>query len=114
MKEAMKERLRCFVDRKDLEPWRALELTPVHVVPVDDDVLVAVAARVLVVEAERVQQLVYDDAVLQAAGRPQGHPLPLARPADRGGAAAGRGRPRSCRVCNCFPGKIEVRNREKK
>lgn len=37
------------------------------VVPVDPDVLVAVAAGVFVVEAQRVQQFVLDDAVLHAA-----------------------------------------------
>lgn len=59
-----------------------------HVVPVDLDVLVAVQARVLVVEAKRVQQLVHDDAVFQTAGYPEGHALPLVRVAHQGGAAA--------------------------
>lgn len=65
-----------------------------HVVPVDLDVLVAVVARVLVVEAECVQQLVQDDAVFHAAGYPEGDSLPLVRTAHQGGAAAkggGRG-----------------------
>lgn len=59
-----------------------------HVFPVDPDVLVAVEARVLVVEAERVQQLVQDDAVFKAAGCPEGHGLPVVRVAHQGGAAA--------------------------
>lgn len=49
---------------------RRVALTPVHVLPEDVDVVVAVFARVLVVEAERVQQLVQDDAVFHAAGHP--------------------------------------------
>lgn len=65
-----------------------------HVVPADLDVVVAIFARVLVVEAERVQQLVHDDAVFNAAGQPQGHGLPAAHHAHQGGAAGedgGRG-----------------------
>lgn len=58
-----------------------------HVFPEDVDVVVAVVARVLVVEAERVQQLVQDDAVFHAAGRPQGHDLRAAHLAHQGGAA---------------------------
>lgn len=69
------------------ENLRRVALTPVHVVPEDLDVVVAVFARVLVVEAERVQQLVQDDAVFQAAGHPQGHDLRAAHPAHQGGAA---------------------------
>lgn len=65
-----------------------LALTLVHVVPVDGDVLVAVQARVLVVEAECVQQLVQDDAVFHTAGNSEGHALPLVRIAHQGGAAA--------------------------
>lgn len=50
-------------------------LTLVDVVPVDFDVVVAVVAGVLVVEAQRVQQLVLDDAVTQAAEPLQGEHL---------------------------------------
>lgn len=66
---------------------RRVALTPVHVVPEDLDVFVAVFARVLVVEAERVQQLVQDDAVFHAAGHLQGHDLRAAHHAHQGGAA---------------------------
>lgn len=66
---------------------RRVALTPVHVVPEDLDVFVAVFARVLVVEAECVQQLVQDDAVFHAAGHPQGHDLRAAHHAHQGGAA---------------------------
>lgn len=50
-------------------------LTLVDVVPDDFDVAVAVVAGVLVVEAERVQQLVLDDAVTHAAEPLQGDHL---------------------------------------
>lgn len=50
-------------------------LTLVDVLPHDFDILVAVVAGVLVVEAERVQQLVLDDAVTQAAVPLQGDHL---------------------------------------
>lgn len=45
------------------------------VVPVDFDVLVAVAAGVFMVEAQCVQQLVLDDAMLHAAEPLQRHHL---------------------------------------
>lgn len=50
-------------------------LTLVDVVPDDFDVVVAVVAGVLVVEAQRVQQLVLDDAVTHAAEPLQGEHL---------------------------------------
>lgn len=50
-------------------------LTLVDVVPDDFDVVVAVVAGVLVVEAQRVEQLVLDDAVTQAAEPLQGEHL---------------------------------------
>lgn len=73
---------------EELANFSRVALTLVHVVPVDLDVLVAVQARVLVVEAEGVQQLVHDDTMFEAAGYPEGHALPLARVAHQGGAAA--------------------------
>lgn len=44
-----------------------------HVVPLDADVVVAVGTRVLVPEAERVQELVLDGAPLDAVGQLQVH-----------------------------------------
>lgn len=58
----------------DLKPSGGA-LTLVDVVPDDLDVMVAVVAGVLVVEAQRVQQLVLDDPVTQAAEPLQGDHL---------------------------------------
>lgn len=73
---------------EELEHFWCITLTLVYVSPVDFDVIVAVLARVLVVEAECVQQLVHDDPVFQAAWYPEGQALPLARVAHQWGAAA--------------------------
>lgn len=61
-----------------------------EVVPVDPDVLVAVAAGVLVVEAQRVQQLVLDDASVDAAVPLQRHRLLVSDPTQQSGTADGR------------------------
>lgn len=53
------------------------------VFPQDGDVFVAVAAGVLVVESQSVQQLVLDDAILDAAELLQGHRLLLANASHR-------------------------------
>ncbi|TNN35828.1 hypothetical protein EYF80_054011 [Liparis tanakae] len=57
---------------------------------VDLDVVVAVAARVLVVEAQRVQQLVLDDAVMDAAEPLQRHHLLVSDATEQREAAGGR------------------------
>lgn len=60
------------------------------VVPQDGDVVVPVAARVLVQEAQRVQHLVLDDAVADAAEALQRHHLLVPDATHGGGAAGGR------------------------
>jgi len=77
-------------------------LTVADVLPVDGDVLVAVAARVLVVEAQRVQDLVLDDAVLNAAELLQRDQLAVPDAAQRREAPGGQNiaSRRTC-VCVC-------------
>lgn len=60
------------------------------VVPVDPDVSVAVAAGVFVVEAQRVQQFVLDDAVFHAAEPLQRQHLFASRRAQYGSTANGK------------------------
>ena len=76
-------------------PWLALLLTFAHILREDLDILVAVRARVLVVEAERVHDLVHGaaraaEAVAVLTYRPlQRQLLPPPLPPDVGPATVG-------------------------
>lgn len=63
-------------------------LTRLDVLPQDSDVLVSVGAALLVVEAEGVEQLVLDGAVVEAALAVQGQRLGVTAAADVGVTAA--------------------------